>query len=91
MNSLGSNSGSPTRAGPSTPRAGSPSGPVDASEIVQALLTFPEGVAVGQLLRHFGARVGDGPGQMPRKEWIKLVKDKAVFGSDKLLRLKPDA
>lgn len=71
-----------------SPRAGSPAGLVEASEIVSALLASPEGISVGALLRQFGNRVGDGPGQMVRKDWIKLVKDNAVFGEDKLLRPK---
>ncbi len=87
----GSNTVSPTKGGPSTPRAVSPpasAGPVEGWEIVQILNTIPQGVTVTNLLKRFQTRVGDEPGQMPRKEWIKIVKDNASFGPDKLLRAK---
>ncbi|KAL1912642.1 transcription factor IIF subunit tfg1 [Sporothrix stenoceras] len=96
--SPGSNPGSPGggRAGsPGSPasRAASPSassgGSMDAQEIVAALRKIPEGITVGGLLKQFGARIGDGPNQMKRKDWIKLVKENSVFGEDKLLRAKP--
>lgn len=93
--SPGSNPGSPGgRAGsPGSPasRAASPSassGNMDAQEIVAALRKIPEGITVGGLLKQFGARIGDNPGQMKRKDWIKLVKENSVFGEDKLLRAK---
>ena len=40
-------------------------------------------------MKAFMSRVGDNPGQMPRKDWIKLVKENAIYGGDKLLRRKP--
>jgi transcription initiation factor TFIIF subunit alpha len=91
--SPGSNSGSPGRAGsPGSPasRAASPSagGSMDAQEIIAALRKIPEGITVGGLLKQFGSRIGDGPNQMKRKDWIKLVKENSVFGEDKLLRAK---
>lgn len=64
-------------------------GLVDSSEIIAALLAEPEGMTVGTLLRGFGTRVGDDAGQMPRKEWIQLVKEIAFIGPDKKLRVKP--
>ncbi|OAA68426.1 transcription initiation factor iif subunit [Niveomyces insectorum RCEF 264] len=87
--SPGSNPGSPVRAGSPNSRATSPTGGnamVDAAEIVSTLLQIPEGITVGALLRRFGNRIGDGPNQMKRKDWIKLVKENSVFGEDKLLR-----
>ncbi|ERS98903.1 transcription initiation factor TFIIF subunit alpha [Sporothrix schenckii 1099-18] len=93
--SPGSSPGSPGRAGsPGSPtsRAGSPgaggSGSMDAQEIIAALRKIPEGITVGGLLKQFGSRIGDGPNQMKRKDWIKLVKENSVFGEDKLLRAK---
>ncbi|CAK7204796.1 transcription factor IIF subunit tfg1 [Sporothrix eucalyptigena] len=88
--------GSPSgRAGsPGSPasRAASPSAggssTMDAQEIVNALRKIPEGITVGGLLKQFGSRIGDGPNQMKRKDWIKLVKENSVFGEDKLLRAK---
>lgn len=71
----------------SPPRAASPNGgKVDAAEIVNMLVSMPEGISVSGLLRMFGNRVGEGPNQMSRKDWIKLVKDNAIFCEDKLLR-----
>ncbi|TPX15010.1 uncharacterized protein E0L32_004840 [Thyridium curvatum] len=90
--SQGAASVSPTKGGASTPRATSPPLPVQASEIVNALIAAqPDGIQIGSLLRQFGNRVGDAPGQMPRKDWIKLVKDNAVLGEDRMLRPKPAA
>lgn len=61
---------------------------MDATEIVATLLKIPEGITVGGLLKLFSSRIGDGPNQMKRKDWIKLVKENSVFGEDKLLRAK---
>ncbi|KAJ9129823.1 Transcription initiation factor iif subunit [Pleurostoma richardsiae] len=91
------NIGSPARTGTSTPRPGSPNasgsaggsgGPVQPSEIVAALAANPQGISVGQLLKLFNGRVGDNPNQMSRRDWIKLVKENAKWGADKLLRPK---
>ncbi|KJZ79433.1 hypothetical protein HIM_00902 [Hirsutella minnesotensis 3608] len=46
----------------------------------------PEGIAIGDLIKPFHGRVGDRPGQMPKGEWIKLVKQLCDYGSDKRLR-----
>ncbi len=48
---------------------------MEAWEIVNALQVVPEGQTIASLLKKFSNRVGDGPGQMNRKAWIKLVKD----------------
>ncbi len=63
---------------------------VDINEIINKLRAVPEGIGVGALLRQFGTRIGDNPGQTSRTDWIKLVKQVAVFGAngDKRLRLK---
>lgn len=79
---------SPTKGGASPARGTSPSGPIEASEIVAALPPLPAGISIGNLMKVFMSRVGDNPGQMPRKDWIKLVKENAVYGPDKLLRRK---
>lgn len=81
-------SASPNAAGPSTPAAGGQGGLVEAWEITQALAANPQGISVGQLMRQFQTRVGEGDGQMSRRDWIKLVKDNAKWGADKLLRPK---
>lgn len=45
-----------------------------------------EGIAIGDLIKPFQGRVGDGPGRMPKQEWIKLVKQLCDYGPDKRLR-----
>ncbi|KAI1267038.1 Rap30/74 interaction domain-containing protein [Xylariaceae sp. FL1019] len=59
--------------------------PVTAQDIIDALPA--EGISIGGLLRIFKNRV-DGPGQLPKREWIQLVKANSMFGPDKLLRRK---
>ncbi|WYZ45086.1 hypothetical protein EsH8_VIII_000402 [Colletotrichum jinshuiense] len=85
----GSKPGSPIPEGSPAPRAGSPSGPIEAWEIVDALPQLPGGISIGNLMRRFQGRIGDGPGQMDRKEWIKLVKENCAYGPDKILRRRP--
>ncbi|RDA85158.1 hypothetical protein CP532_1551 [Ophiocordyceps camponoti-leonardi (nom. inval.)] len=46
----------------------------------------PDGIAIGDLIKPFHGRVGDRPGQMPKGEWIKLVKQLCDYGPDKRLR-----
>ncbi|CAK7226587.1 transcription factor IIF subunit tfg1 [Sporothrix curviconia] len=83
--------GSPaSRAASPSAGAGAGSGTMDAQEIIAALRKIPEGITVGGLLKQFGSRIGDGPNQMKRKDWIKLVKENSVFGEDKLLRAKSE-
>jgi len=89
------------RAGSSTSRVGSPSGaqgppyaPIETAEIINILRTVPDpGITIGMLLRRFGSRVGEGPGQMARKEWVQLVKKVAFIEDEatKVLRLKTGA
>ncbi|OAA46282.1 transcription initiation factor IIF subunit alpha [Metarhizium rileyi] len=45
-----------------------------------------DGIAITDLIKQFHGRVGDRTGQMPRGEWIKLVKQLCDYGSDKRLR-----
>lgn len=45
-----------------------------------------DGIAIGDLIKPFQGRVGDRPGQMPKGEWIKLVKQLCDYGPDKRLR-----
>ncbi|KAI1074591.1 Rap30/74 interaction domain-containing protein [Whalleya microplaca] len=90
---------SPTKGSPSAPRANSPGSPaqsptteyIDAitpQEIVDALPPLPQGVTIGGLLKVFQHRL-EKPGYMPRKDWLKLVKENANFNSaEKLLRRK---
>ncbi|KAF4901563.1 Transcription initiation factor IIF subunit alpha [Colletotrichum fructicola] len=94
---VGSRAGSPAPAAPGSkpgspipegsPRAGSP-GPVEPWEIINALPELPNGITIGNLMRKFAGRIGDGPGQMDRKDWIKLVRENCLYGPDKVLRRK---
>lgn len=45
-----------------------------------------EGIVIGDLIKQFQGRVGEKPGQMPKGEWIKLVKQICEYGPDKRLR-----
>lgn len=70
-----------------SPLAQSPgSGPIQPHEIIAALP--PAGIKIGDLMKIFQRRVGDGKGQTEKKEFIRLVKENAAFGGDKLLRPK---
>lgn len=68
---------SPAKGGASTP--GSPAGIVTAQDIINALPPAPGGVTIGELLKTFRSRVGDGPGRMPQSSWIQLVKQHAQY------------
>lgn len=57
---------------------------IDPSEILEKIP--PEGIAIGDLIKPFHGRVGDKPGQMPKQEWIRLVKQLCDYGPDKRLR-----
>ncbi|KAK5998129.1 Transcription initiation factor IIF subunit alpha-like protein [Cladobotryum mycophilum] len=81
---------------PSVSRAGSPNptqsvasssatgGVIEPWEILEKVPA--DGIAIGDLIRPFQGRVGDGPGRMPKGEWIKLVKQLCDYGPDKRLR-----
>ncbi|TDZ35783.1 Transcription initiation factor IIF subunit alpha [Colletotrichum spinosum] len=84
----GSKPGSPLPEGSPAPRAGSPSGLVEAWEIIAALPELPNGISIGNLMRKFQSRIGEGPGKMERKDWIKLVRENCAYGPDKVLRRK---
>lgn len=73
---------SPLRA--TSPLAGG--GRVEASEILERVP--PEGIAINELIQLFQGRLGDRPGQMPKQEWINMVKNLCVRGPDKRLRRK---
>ncbi|XXG94832.1 hypothetical protein Hte_001091 [Hypoxylon texense] len=87
--------GAANRGASAAPRAGSPSAPQSptenyinpptAQEIIDALPPLPQGTTIVHLLRKFQDRI-DKPGYMPRKEWLKLVRENAQFRSaDKML------
>ncbi|KAI1780164.1 Rap30/74 interaction domain-containing protein [Hypoxylon cercidicola] len=62
--------------------------PPTAQEIIDALPPLPEGITIGSLLRKFQDRV-EKPGYMPRKEWLKMVRENAQFSNvEKMLRRK---
>ena len=68
------------------PVPGSPSGVVESSEILEKIP--PEGITIGELIKFFAGRVGEKPGQMPKQDWIGLVKSLCDYGADKRLRKK---
>ncbi|KAH7022431.1 hypothetical protein EDB80DRAFT_8198 [Ilyonectria destructans] len=87
---------SSARGTPSASRAGSPiptqggasPGPsgsgIESWEILEKIPA--EGIVIGDLIKQFQGRVGEKPGQMPKGEWIKLVKQICEYGPDKRLR-----
>jgi transcription initiation factor TFIIF subunit alpha len=79
--SIGTPSGS--RAGSPAPASGARSpatGPLTAQEMIDALPEDPEkGVTIATLLQMFTSRIGDGPGQMSRKQFIDVIKANSVF------------
>ncbi|KAF5018849.1 hypothetical protein F66182_9141 [Fusarium sp. NRRL 66182] len=81
---------SASRAGSPNPTQGaaSPGSPggsvVEPSEILDKIPN--EGITIGELIKLFNHRLGDRPGQMPKNEWIQLVKKLCDYGSDKRLR-----
>ncbi|KND91238.1 Transcription initiation factor IIF subunit alpha [Tolypocladium ophioglossoides CBS 100239] len=89
--------GSSGRGTPAASRAGSPNpaqgGASPASQSGAGIEPWeilekipPEGIAIGDLIKPFHGRVGERPGQMPKGEWIRLVKQLCDYGSDKRLR-----
>ncbi|KAM0238954.1 hypothetical protein ACHAP5_008460 [Fusarium lateritium] len=81
---------SASRAGSPNPTQGaaSPGSPggsiVEPSEILDKIPN--EGIAIGELIKLFNHRLGDRAGQMPKTEWIQLVKKICEYGPDKRLR-----
>ena len=59
---------------------------MEASEILDKIP--PEGITIGELIKFFAGRVGDRPGQMPKTDWIRLVRSLCEYGTDKKLRKK---
>lgn len=60
-------------------------GPITTSDIISALPAC--GISIGNLMKSFGGRVGDDPATQTKKaEFIKLVRENAKYGPDKLLR-----
>ncbi|RBR19701.1 uncharacterized protein FIESC28_05478 [Fusarium coffeatum] len=80
-----SRAGSPNPPGATSP--GSPGGSiVEPAEILEKIPD--EGITIGELIKLFNHRLGDRPGQMPKTEWIQLVKKICAYGPDKRLRRK---
>ncbi|KAM0348764.1 hypothetical protein ACHAPU_004203 [Fusarium lateritium] len=83
---------SASRAGSPNPTQGaaSPGSPggsiVEPSEILDKIPV--DGITIGELIKLFNHRLGDRPGQMPKVEWIQLVKKICEYGPDKRLRRK---
>ncbi|ORY65507.1 uncharacterized protein BCR38DRAFT_523947 [Pseudomassariella vexata] len=77
----------PNQDGGSTPH--SPGNPITGQEIHDKLPPLPDGIPISNFLKMFGSRIGDGPGQMPRTEWLSLVKKNSVYTKEqKLLKRK---
>jgi transcription initiation factor TFIIF subunit alpha len=57
---------------------------IEPSEILEKIPN--EGIVIGDLIKLFQHRLGDRPGQMPKSEWIQLVKKLCDYGPDKRLR-----
>lgn len=90
--------GAANRGASAAPQPGSPSvpqspteeyiNPPTPQEIIDALPPLPEGITVGLLMRRFQDRV-ERPGYMPRKVWLRMVRENAHFSSaEKMLRRK---
>ncbi len=62
----------------------SQTGGIESWEILEKIP--PDGIAIGDLIKPFQSRVGTRPGQMAKKDWIKLVTQLCEYGADKLLR-----
>ncbi|KAI1004464.1 hypothetical protein K3495_g3749 [Podosphaera aphanis] len=78
-----SRQGSPAISTPLLPKLG----PITMNDIVSALPAA--GISIGNLMKSFGGRVGDDPlTQTKKAEFIKLVRENAKYGPDKLLRPK---
>ncbi|KAI8666903.1 hypothetical protein NCS56_00825200 [Fusarium sp. Ph1] len=71
----------PTQGGASPSAGGSI---IEPSEILEKIPN--EGIVIGDLIKLFQHRLGDRPGQMPKSEWIQLVKKLCDYGPDKRLR-----
>lgn len=80
--------GSPAPAGagplarPANPK------PITGEEIVELIVSNGGAISIQELLQRFKGRVGDKPGQMLKPDWVKLVKNHAVYDKDKMLRPK---
>ena len=59
---------------------------IEPAEILERIP--PDGISITDLIKQFNGRLGDRPGQMPKSQWISLVKQLCDYGSDKRLRRK---
>lgn len=85
---VGSNRGTPSASRAGSPITASQSGPIDPKEILDKIP--PEGIEISELIKPFKGRLGEGPGQMAKKDWIKLVTRLCDLGPNKKLRKKKD-
>jgi transcription initiation factor TFIIF subunit alpha len=79
--------GSPPPASGARGAAGSTK-PITGEEIVELIVSNGGAISIQELLQRFKGRVGDKPGQMLKADWVKLVKNHAVYDKDKMLRPK---
>lgn len=81
-------------AGSPAPAGAGPGGkpfntkPITGEEIVELIVSNGGAISIQELLQRFKGRVGDKPGQMLKPDWVKLVKNHAVYDKDKMLRPK---
>ncbi|KAJ2898226.1 transcription initiation factor [Zalerion maritima] len=75
---------------PSASRAGSPNPqepkPLTPAELLAGIPPLPGALGILELIKKFPGRVGEGPGKVPKPIFIKMVREVAAIGPDKLLR-----
>lgn len=81
---VASRAGSPIPAQSVASPSSQSGGGIEPWEILEKIPA--DGIAIGDLIKPFHGRVGDRPGQMPKGDWIKLVKQLCDYGPDKRLR-----
>ncbi|PHH77910.1 hypothetical protein CDD80_7592 [Ophiocordyceps camponoti-rufipedis] len=81
---VASRAGSPIPAQSVASPSSQSGGGIEPWEILEKIPA--DGIAIGDLIKPFHGRVGGGPGQMPKGDWIKLVKQLCDYGPDKRLR-----
>ncbi|KAF7560241.1 hypothetical protein G7046_g3909 [Stylonectria norvegica] len=83
---------SASRAGSPAPAQGGGSPAPQSTSVIEPWEIYEklpaEGILLPDLIKQFKGRVGDQPGQMPRQDWIRLVKQLCDYGTGKRLRRK---
>ena len=66
----------------------SPNPTLTREEVLAAVPSPPGGITIGELVKSFPGRIGEGPGKVPKPVFIRMVKEVTTLGADKLLRRK---